>query len=323
MIICILGATYGTEGLVYFVNYLNYYSKVTVTTEIGIRFGILALAYLVMNFFTIRHMSKVEENKKKNDEVTTDLFEISESKEKGVKVWPMALMFVLLFVITLLGYVDWNGNFGITIFDDFHTWLTDLSIGKYTIVSYILGNNAKAFGVWDLYTIIIFMLLFLFLSIVIYRVKWDEVFENAMEGIKKLAKPLVLLTLVYTIFVYIYWSPFTVTIANWILGLVDGFNPFLTALVAGISSIFHIDFGYTGYVLGSVMATYGDSFNIAFIIFVAMNGLVLLVAPTSIFLMFGLSYLDIPYKKWIKYIWKVALILLVLLLLVFILFAYI
>ena len=32
MIIGILGATYGTEGLVYFVNYLNYYSKVTVTT---------------------------------------------------------------------------------------------------------------------------------------------------------------------------------------------------------------------------------------------------------------------------------------------------
>ena len=47
------------------------------------------------------------------------------------------------------------------------------------------------------------------------------------------------------------------------------------------------------------------------------------VAPTSILLFFGLSYLNIPYKKWIKYIWQFALIMLALLLVIFLLLAYV
>ena len=38
-----------------------------------------------------------------------------------------------------------------------------------------------------------------------------------------------------------------------------------------------------------------------------MYSLVMVIAPTSIFLIAGLSYLDIPYKEWVKYIWKLLL----------------
>ena len=30
----------------------------------------------------------------------------------------------------------------------------------------------------------------------------------------------------------------------------------------------------------------------------------MLVGPTSVMLIFGLSYLNIPYKEWLKYIWR-------------------
>ena len=33
-------------------------------------------------------------------------------------------------------------------------------------------------------------------------------------------------------------------------------------------------------------------------------GLASFVAPSSAMLLVGLSYLDIPYKDWMKYIWK-------------------
>ena len=33
-------------------------------------------------------------------------------------------------------------------------------------------------------------------------------------------------------------------------------------------------------------------------------GLTSFVAPSSAMLLVGLSYLDIPYKDWMKYIWK-------------------
>jgi uncharacterized ion transporter superfamily protein YfcC len=322
MLIGFIGATYGTEGLVYFVNYLNYYGTVEITDEILIRFGILALAFIVYNVFTLKHVKNVLASKKNEDKIE-DLFEVENPTSKKVKVWPMAVFFILLFVFAVLGYVNWSGNFNITVFDDFHTWLTGLQIGDYAIISYVLGNNAAAFGSWDLYTITIVMAIIVLLSIFIYKVNFNELIDNAEDGLKKIIKPILLLLLVYVIFIIIYWSPFTVTISNWILKLADGFNPFLASLSAAVSSIFNIDFGYTGYVLGDVMVNYfGDSFNIAFVVYVAINGLVQVVAPTSVMVMLGLSYLDIPYKKWIKYIWKFFLIMLVLLLVIFALLTY-
>lgn len=319
MLIGILGATYGTEGLTYFVNYLNYYQEVKITLELGVRFGILALVFIVFNFFTIKHLKKNLSSKK--DEEIEDLFEVDEIN-KNIKVWPMALFFGIIFVFAILGYVNWN-NFNITIFDDFHSWLTGLKIGDYTVISYILGNNAAAFGTWDLYTINVVLFIVLILSMLIYKIKMDDMIENALDGLKKMVKPMILLLLLYVIFVIIYWAPFTVTISNWILKMAKGFNPFLATLSAFITSIFHIDFGYTGYALGEFMISYfGDSFNAAFVVYVVINGLVQVIAPTSVLLVLGLSYLDIPYKKWLKHIWKFFISILVLLLAIFAIFTY-
>jgi uncharacterized ion transporter superfamily protein YfcC len=322
MLIGFIGATYGTEGLVYFVSYINYYSEVELTTEIGIRFGILALAFVVFNIFTLKHVKTVLDSKKNEDKIE-DLFEVENSTNKKVKVWPMEVFFLLILAFAVLGYVNWSGNFNITVFDDFHTWLTGLQIGDYTIVSYILGNNAAAFGSWDLYTITVVLAIVLLVSMIVYKEDVNEAIDSALDGLKKVIKPMALLLLIYSIFVIIYWSPFTVTISNWILKLADGFNPFLATISAFISSVFQIDFGYTGYVLGDVMTSYfGDSFNIGFVVYVAINGLAQVIAPTSVIMIFGLSYLDIPYKKWIKYIWKFFLIMLALLLVIFALMTY-
>ncbi len=321
MLIGVLGATYGTDGLVYFINYLNYYKEVTVTLEIGIRFGILALAFILFNFFTMKHVKKVLVSK--NHEQIDDLYEVEEVSSKKVKTWPMVLFFIVTLIFVILGYIDWSGNFGITIFDDFHIWLTELSVGDFPIIKYILGNNATAFGAWDLYTITIVLSIILLLSVIIYGIKFDDLIDNALEGLKKIIKPMILLLLLYVIFVLIYWAPFTVTISNWLFGLTDKFNPFITCISAAISSLFHIDFGYTGYVLGDYMVNgFGNSFNIAFVIYVVTNGLIQIIAPTSLMVLFGLSYLEIPYKKWIQYIWKFFIIMLILLIAIFALLTY-
>lgn len=323
MLVGILGATYGSEGFVYFINYLNYYKTVSITEQIGIRFGILALAYILFTFFMVRHMNKALSSKK-NEETVDDLFVIEEEKSKKIKVWPMALFLIVIFVFTILGYVNWSDNFNITAFTKFHTWLTDLAVGDYTILSYIVGKNATAFGAWDLYTITIVMAIVLLLSVVIYGVKFDDLIDNAIEGLKKFIKPILILLLVYIVFVFVYWCPFTVTICNWITSFADGFNPFLATICAGISSFFHIDFGFAGYALGDLLVTtYGSSFSIGMLIYVTINGLVGFVAPTSAIMLLGLTYLDIPYRKWIKYIWKFALVMLALLLIVFVLLTYV
>ena len=45
-------------------------------------------------------------------------------------------------------------------------------------------------------------------------------------------------------------------------------------------------------------------------------GIFFLVGPTSLILIIGLTYLDIPYTTWLKYIWRFILALVVLLALV-------
>ena len=47
-----------------------------------------------------------------------------------------------------------------------------------------------------------------------------------------------------------------------------------------------------------------------------MYGLVMFIAPTSLLLVGGLTYLNISYKEWLKYIWKYLIQVLVIALLV-------
>ena len=269
-------------------------------------------------------MNKVIGKKRKEEEKIADFMELENGTKKQVKTWPILLCFIGLFLIAILGYIDWSTNFGLTIFEDFHSWLTKLSIGKYTIVSYILGNNAVPFGNFQVYTIYPFIALALIFLIIKYKVSMDDVIDASIEGIKKLIKPIALILSAYCVFVIIYWCPFTVVISDWFINLTNSFNPFITSISAVISSFFHLDFGFTGYVLGDLMiAHFGTSFDIGFIIYVAMNGLVQFIAPTSIFLLFGLSYLNIPFKKWCKHIWKFLLLILVVLLIIFSLLTFI
>ena len=52
------------------------------------------------------------------------------------------------------------------------------------------------------------------------------------------------------------------------------------------------------------------------IIFQGIYGIFSLIGPTSIILIFALSYMNIPYTTWVKYIWRFILGLIILLALV-------
>ncbi len=319
ILVGMIGATLGTEGVSYFINYLSMYdTTIDIKTLLGIRFGILALTLVIYNFFTLLHLKKEKKNEK--EEVTLDLFE-EKVEAKNAKVWPMALFLIVLFAFTVLGYMNWEENFGLTLFKDFHEWLIELAIDKYTIISYILGGRATYFGFWELYQIFTVMGILLLFIKIIYRIKLDDFIEQAVKGVQAMAKPALLMFLIFTVFVFIYWTPFTYTLSKGLIG--NAFNPFLTALSGFVSGLFHLDFGYTSYLLGELMTTnFGNSLDIGFLIYVTMNGMVQVIAPTSALLFVGLSYLDLPYKKWIKGIWKFFLVMLVLLFIIFALLTY-
>lgn len=119
VLIGVLGATYGTEGLISFTNYLKYYTTATVGIEILVRAGILVLALVLFNFFNITHAKKVLEAKKSNKEINEDLFEVEEPKQKKVKTWPVSVGLITLLIFAILGFIDWSNNWDIEIFNTF------------------------------------------------------------------------------------------------------------------------------------------------------------------------------------------------------------
>ena len=85
----------------------------------------------------------------------------------------------------------------------------------------------------------------------------------------------------------------------------------VTLFVSGfVTSLFTVDIQYTCGLIGSLFAAASDA-NAAALTLQAAYGVFSFIAPTSIILMFGLSFLDIKYKDYFKFIWKFMLALLV------------
>ncbi len=327
MLVGVLAPTYGTEGALSLINYLGYGgSTVTLETELLIRFGILFLAILLYTFFHVQFLKK---NKKKDEAKDDDFMVLEEAKNKKAKIWPIALVMIILFVLMVLGFVDWYTNFKIEIFENFHEWFMGLAIGDFKIFDAIAGTTldqmgyelTTAFGKWYLFTYTIFIALATILVTIFSKIKLNDMLKYIGEGFKVVIKPVVLMTLAYTVFVFIYWSPIVPTIIN---TFGTTFNPIIATVQALIGSIFNSDLGYLGYSIYAFIGGFtGKEGDIIYLIYSTIYGLTMFFTPVSMFLIFGLSYLDIPYKKWMSYIWKFIVAMLIILVLIFALLAYV
>lgn len=96
-----------------------------------------------------------------------------------------------------------------------------------------------------------------------------------------------------------------------------------TIVASAITNVFHVDAGYSGYLLGSFLTTgFGNTaLELVFLVFVAIYGLFQFFIPTSVLLMVGLTYTKVDYKDWMKYIWRFILGMLCVLLVIFIFMA--
>ncbi|MEG1892748.1 MAG: hypothetical protein RR189_02510, partial [Bacilli bacterium] len=312
ILIGILGATYGTDSLLTFNNYL----KTGITTGLVYRAIIVFVSFVLYNFFIVMRLRKVLNTK--NQEKVEDPFEVEAPKGKSKKL-PIIIVLSIVAIVIILGFVNWSANWNISWFTTFHNWLNGLKIGEdFTIFKFILGTNAKALGSFEITSIMIILVLASAFIAFMYRVKLTDYFNAFYKGIQKMVKPVLVFIGIYFVFVICYMSPFIPTITNWALTLTSSFNPYITSVVAFFTSMFHVDFGYTAYSVGSYLtATYASDLSIVHTIYTAMYGMVQLFLPTSMVLMIGLSLMNVDYKTWFKYIWLFVVGMLIILLVLF------
>ncbi len=311
LLLGMLSAPWGSDSLYWF----NYYMGVTLKEGFTLRL-IISACLLVLSIIVLilraRNISKG-----KYETVVEDVFEIEPLKDGGRKA-PLIIIMAVVCVLIILGFVDWVSCFNIEVFTKFHEWLMGLTIGKdVAIFAYLFGTSAKMFGAWDISTFVTIILVTSIIVGLVYRIKLADFLTAFGRGMQKMAKPIAIYVSTFALFVVMYITPIFPTITNWLLGLTENFNLYLTSVMGFITSIFHADLGYTGYAVGQFLTTaYADHLAVAHTTYFTMYGLAQLILPTSGILVLGLVTTKVSYKEWLKYIWKIALIIIILIMII-------
>ena len=276
--------------------------------------GLVLLILYISNYIKSLDEKKSQYNLSKSDVLYVESKDkngkkISYVKDK-TKVWPFVLVMCVMVIMLILGYLPWNDLFKIDVFDKFHTWLTGLSIGKYAVFNSLISSNISAFGKWGnmgFYMMAIFMMFFFeCILMIIYRLKIDDAIDGIVYGAKKMIIPSIIVALAYCVLVSSYNNGFVETIIT-NASKSFGDNVIIHSLIAIMGSILNVDIYYvTSGVFSNIATSLTDKANLSVyaVMFQGLYGIVQFVGPTSILLIAGISYLEVPYKTWLSYIWR-------------------
>lgn len=246
---------------------------------------------------------------------------VPEKAKEEKKKWPLITVLAITMLIIVVSTINWTGAFQITWFTDAITWFQELKLFGYPVWSAVSGSLV-AFGNWSYNEYIVLLFIVIFIIKLIYRVKFEELVDAVYDGIKKYIYAAGVMIFAYTILIMISNHPVMLTMLKPLLEITDGFNSVTLAFSTFVSALFNSDFGY--YTYGVLPLTYVTSYitdtsvyALCGLITQSMYGLAMLVAPTSVVLLFSLSSLKITYFEWLKNVWKLFLELLLVLFAIF------
>lgn len=299
--------TYGNE-------FIYQYFEVTASADIMVKLVLFIAAYVLFNVFGIMHLknNRIEED----EELATDLYAVEEPKKivkksQQIMTWPTVVMAIVLLIITVIGYIPWMDAFGITYFDKLHSALMGFEVAGVKIVETLIGTTGTAIGAWeDFLPVVSVASLMLLVVIITNRISFKEVCDSFGEGVKKIFKVAAMYATAFAFFYMMIAYPWPTELVDMFIKT-DSYNVMfiLFGLIAAtLATAFCVDPLYSGYYYGPYLAAiFTVNIGITAILWRLGSSMALLIAPTSFLLLAALTYADIPYKIWMKYIWKFAL----------------
>lgn len=254
-------------------------------------------------------------NKEKKAYIRIKIPFAEEKIENKKNISPLLIIMGLMIIVLFFSMTNWQYMFKITFFNDLFDKIEAIKIGKVSIIKNLLGSD-NPFGYWTSYELATTLVLFSYLIGWVYGLSFEEICQAFSNGVKRIGKTAFLMSLasiVFTIMIMGSGSTIFVTITDKLLSLTKDFF-FLTTSISGlISGFFYNDFYYA---LSSVADLFSAKYDASFLpitgfIYQTMHGIMMLVLPTSVILVGGLSLLDVSVKDWIKYIFMFVLQLLV------------
>ena len=285
-------------------------------------FIILLSAYVVLVKLKEEEVPKNKKSKK-TETIECPLYDGIVKEEKSCA--PMIALTSVFFIIIAICMYNWYYTFNsLSITEGFAT-IKSNTISGYPFVSNLLGIM-EPFGYWSGFTMSAILLLLSALIAFMYSLTFDDFVESVKDGIKSMGCVAIYVVLASLITVFINHIEFVkgenanvfYTISEFVNKNISFETVPFSTITAGIYGIFVNDYSLVAYQATDYLGIFfaDGAINLAVLCFQIIYGLMSIITPTSIFLIAGLVYLDIPYKKWISYIWKFFLSLLVLSLLI-------
>lgn len=271
-------------------------------------FIILTCLYVLFLLFQSKLI--FNKNKKAKEEIEEKDIPLMTSKSTDKSVMPLIVICVLLLAIIVLGCINWNYTFNITLFTELSTKIEEM-----TWLTKLLGY-VPTFGYFGNYDVAAMILLFTFLVKWLYSVKFDEFIDGFVEGLKAMFWPAVYAILASTIFAVMVntsdGASISVTISNYILSINDKLYVLAVTLLGFVGGFFFNDLPYLTNSMYSLLGNYGSaSTEVMGILLQSGYALGMLCLPVSVVLVTGLKYLNVSYKEWLKYIYKFLLLMFV------------
>lgn len=223
-------------------------------------------------------------------------------------------VFGLSFFIMVLGVIPWAEKFGITIFEDFNNWLQGIPA-----VGTALGHITPL-GSWWFGDITILFLLASFICCLIWRWKELEFIRLFINGAKDLLDVALIIGVTRGIAVVMNDGGMTATILHWgeeslkAMGSVAFadlsylFFLLLSFLVPSTSGLAALSMP----IMAPIADFAGVGRDLVITAYASASGIVNLITPTSGVLMGALAIARVSYGAYLKWVWKLLLMLFVL-----------
>ena len=242
--------------------------------------------------------------------------------KKSVSIIPLIVIFALLLIVSFIGMYNWYYAFDINVFNDLYDSIMDIKIGDFPIFEHLFSGISQM-GYWGNTEFAILMIIAAIVLAWIYRLKLNAFVEAFIAGVKKMLPTAIYAGLASVILYVLYQASYTGTgtfvdtMFAKTFGLTDDFNVVTTAITALYGSFFYNDLYYLLVDMSSYLTSFDASaLSVAGLLIQSVYAVGMLIFPTSVILVAGLSFFDVSFKQWFKYIWKFALLVFLIIVLV-------
>lgn len=236
------------------------------------------------------------------------------SAKSKVSAIPLVIIFLLMLIICLIGMYNWYYSFGIDVFNKMHEAIMGVKIGDFPIFEHLLSGVSEL-GYWSNIDFAVMMVIASAIIAWIYKLSLNDYVESFIAGVKKWLPTAIYAALASVILYILYQASsagtgtFVDTMNAKIFSLTDGFNVVTTGVASLMGGFFYNDLYYLLASLTTFISGFdATSLSIAGLLIQSVYGIAMLIFPTSVILIAGLSLFDVSYKEWMKYIWKFLLV---------------